>query len=241
METARLPVPLWPLLVAASLVLLVGGTAAFIAAWLLSGSARTTSYTAHGALAGVQIRVVSGDVTIVGGPQGEVSVHRTDRSTFGHGPIEWRHRVDHRLEIASTCPRMAVGACTADYHIAVPADVPVSVRADNGSVRVDGYHGSASIVTGDGSVTVAAFCGYTLRATSVRGDVSVVTSCSPERLDLRSTSGNVSATVPPGRYRIETSAGGRPARVQGLTADPRAPWEIQAVSTSGDVSVEARS
>lgn len=240
-DSARLQVPLWPLLVAVSLVLLVGATTAFIAAWLLSGRTGTTSYTAHGSPTGVQIRVVSGDVTIVGGYQGRVSVRRTDRSTFGQGPTEWRHRVDGRLEIASTCPKMIVGACAADYRVAVPDDVPVSVHADHGSVRVDGYHGSASLATGDGSVAVDAFCGYTLRATSARGDVSVVTSCSPERLDLRSTSGNVSATVPPGRYQIDASAGGGPALVQGLTADPNAPWEIQALSTGGDVIVEAGS
>ncbi len=240
-ENARLQVPVWPLLVAVSFVLLVGGTSAFAAAWLLSGRTRTTSYAAHGRLVGVQIRVVSGDVAIVGGSQGGVSVRRTDQSTFGRGPTEWRHRVDRRLEIASTCPKLVVGACAADYRVAVPENVPVSVRADHGSVTVEGYRGSASLATGDGSVTVDAFCGYTLRATSVRGDVSVVTSCSPERLELRSTSGNVSATVPPGRYRIDASAGRGPALVQGLTTDPNAPWEIQALSTGGDVTVEAGS
>jgi Toastrack DUF4097 len=240
-KAARLQGHLWPLLVAVSFVLLVGGTTAFTAAWLLSRRARTTSYTEHGSLAGVQIRVVSGDVTIVGGSQGGVSVRRTDQSTFGHGPAEWRHRIDRRLEIASTCPKMVVGACTADYRVAVPDDVPVSVRADQGSVRVEGYRGSASLATGDGSVTVDAFCGYALRANSARGDITVVTSCSPERLELRSTSGNVSATVPPGRYRIDASAGGSTALVQGLTADPNALWEIQALSTGGDVTIEAGS
>jgi len=240
-ETARLQVPVWPLLVAVSFVLLVGGITAFTAAWLLSGRTRTTSYTAHGPLTGVQIRVVSGDVVIVGGSQGGVSVRLTDRSTFGHGPTEWRHRVDQRLEIASTCPKLAVGACAANYRVAIPDDVPVSVRTDRGSISVEGYHGSASLATGDGSVTVDGFCGYTLRATSARGDISVVTSCSPERLEVRSTSGNVSATVPPGRYRIDATAGGGPALVKGLTTDPNAPWAIQALSTGGDVTVEAGS
>jgi Toastrack DUF4097 len=240
-EKTWLRVRMWPLLVGVSFVLLVGGTAAFTAAWLVSGRTRTTSYAAHGPLLGVQIRVVSGDVVIVGGSQGGVAVRRTDRSTFGHGPIEWRQRIGQRLEIASTCPKLVVGACAADYRVAVPDNVPVSVRADHGSVTVEGYRGSASLATGDGTVTVDAFCGYTLRANSVAGDVSVVASCSPQRLELRSTSGNVSATVPGGRYRIDASAGGGPALVQGLTADPNAPWAIQAVSGSGDVTVEAGS
>jgi DUF4097 and DUF4098 domain-containing protein YvlB len=145
------------------------------------------------------------------------------------------------LEIASGCPRLVVGACAAAYRVAVPDNVPVSVRADHGTIRVEDYRGSASLTTGTGAIFVDRFCGYTLRATSGPGDVSVVTSCSPERLVVRSTSGNVSATVPGGRYRIDASARGGPAIVRGLTSDPYAPWEIQALSTTGDVTVEAGS
>jgi len=232
----------WPLLVALSLVLMIGGTVVFAALWGLSGHTKTTSYTVHGSFTGVQIRIVSGDVVILGGAQGSVAVRRLDRSTFGHGPVEWRRSVGQRLEIASTCPKLVVGACAATYRVAVPDNVPVSVRADHGSIRVEGYRGSASLTTaGAGVIVVDAFCGYTLHATSARGDVSVVTSCAPERLELRSTSGNVSATVPVDRYRIDASAGGGPAIVRGLTSDPNAPWEIQALSTGGDVTVEAGS
>jgi DUF4097 and DUF4098 domain-containing protein YvlB len=170
-----------------------------------------------------------------------VVVRRADRSTFGQGPIEWRRWDGQRLEIASTCPKLVVGGCAAAYRVAIPDNVPVSVRADHGTIRVDGYRGSASLSTGAGGIFVDAFCGYTLRATTERGDVSVVTSCSPARLNMRSTSGNVSATVPAGDYRINASAGGGPAIVRGLTSDPHAPWEIQALSTSGDVTVDAKS
>ena len=221
------------------MVLVFGGTAVFAGLWLLTGRTKTTSYTVHGSPTGVQIRVVSGDVVIVGGGQGGVAIRRTDRSTFGHGPVEWRRWVGQRLEIASTCPRHVVGACAAAYRIAVPDNVPVSVRADSGSIKVEGYRGSAALTTGAGAISVDAFCGYTLRTTTSRGDVSVVTSCAPSRLEARSTSGNISVTVPVDHYRIDASAGGGPAIVRGLTSDPNAPWEIQALSTSGDVIVEA--
>jgi Toastrack DUF4097 len=238
---SRLRVRLWPLLVALSLVLVLGGTAVFAAFWLLSGRTKTTSYTVHGSLTGVQIHVVSGDVVVLGGTQGAVAVRRTDRSTFGHGPVEWRQRVGQRLQIASTCPRLVVGACAATYRVAVPDNVPVSVRTNDGTIRVEGYRGSASLTTRNGAISVEAFCGYTLRATTIRGNVSVVTSCSPQRLEVRSTSGNVSATVPVGQYRIEASSRGGPGIVRGLTSDPTAPWEIQASSTRGDVTVQAGS
>jgi hypothetical protein len=240
-RTSRLRVRPWPLLVALSLVLLVGGTAVCAALWLLSGGTTSASYTVRGSPVGVQIRVVSGDVAILGGAEGGVSVNRTDRSTFGRGPIEWRRWVGRRLEIASTCPTIVFGTCAASYRVVIPDNVPVSVRADHGTIRLEGYRGSALLTTGAGAIIVDAFCGYTLRATTVRGDVSVVASCSPELLEVRSRSGDISATVPADHYRIDASAGGGPGIVRGLTSDPNAPWQIQALSANGHVTVEAGS
>lgn len=234
---ARLRASAWTLLVAGSLLVLVGGAAAFGADWALSGSTRTSSYSVAGPLAGVQVRVVSGDVVVVGGGRDGVSVRRTDRSTFGHGPIEWRTSTLGLLQIASRCPRLVVGACGATYRIAVPDNVPVSVRADHGSITLEGYRGSASLTTADGPIVVDGFCGYALRAVSTGGDVTAAATCSPERLELRTASGGVSATVPAGRYRIEASTAAGPAAVWGLTADPSSPWTIQALSTSGEVKI----
>lgn len=123
----------------------------------------------------------------------------------------------------------------------MPDNVPVSVRADHGSIRLEGYRGSASLTTGDGSITVDAFCGYTLRAISGAGDVSAVASCAPQQLELRSTSGSILASVPAGRYRVDASAGKGPPVLRGLVSDPNAPWEIQALSSSGAVVVEGTS
>lgn len=237
---ARLRVSPWGLLVTVSLVLLVGGAAAFAAGWLLSQRTSTTTYSVKGSLLGVQIRVVRGDVVLLGGAQGGVAVRRTDRSAFGHGPVEWRRTLAGRLEIASTCPKLVVGGCETSYRVAVPDNVPVSVRADHGSIRVEGYRGSASLATDGGRITVDAFCGYTLRATSVGGDILAASSCAPARLELRSTSGNITASVPQGRYQVDAAGGGAPV-IRDLTVDPNAPWEIQALSTSGDVVVEAGS
>jgi hypothetical protein len=236
----RLRVSPWRALVAASLVIVLGGTAVFVAGWLATGQTHTRAYSVRGQLLGVQLRVVRGDVVLLGGAQSGVAVRRTDHSTFGHGPLEWRRRVGGVLEIASTCPRLVAGDCGSSYRIAVPDNVPVSVRADHGSIRVEGYRGSASLATGDGRITVDAFCGYTLRATSVGGDILAAGSCAPESVELRSTSGNITARVPAGRYRVDAAGGGAPV-VRGLTVDPNAPWEIQALSTTGDVVVEAGS
>jgi hypothetical protein len=234
---ARLSPSPWSLLVAVSLALVLGGVAAFAAGWALTSRSTTVSSRVAGTVMGVQVHVVHGDVTIVGGAQDGVAIRRTARSTFGRGPVEWRTRPGGRLALASTCPRLVVGDCSASYRIAVPDNVPIGIRVDHGSIDVHGYRGSASLTTGRGSIAVDGFCGYVLRATSAGGDVGAVASCSPERLELRSTSGDVSAVVPQGRYRIDASSTNGAEVVRGLAPDPGAPWEIQALSTTGDVSV----
>ena len=49
------------------------------------------------------------------------------------------------------------------------------------------------------------------------------------------------AVVPSGRYQIDAQSDSGTVRVRGLTNAPDAPFQIQALSTSGDVTVEAAS
>ena len=63
--------------------------------------------------------------------------------------------------------------------------------------------------------------------------------CSPERLTLRSDSGDVAATVPSGDYRIQAASGAGDTTVRGLTDDDGAPWAIEALSNTGDVNLTA--
>ena len=49
------------------------------------------------------------------------------------------------------------------------------------------------------------------------------------------------AVVPAGRYQIDAQSDSGSVRIRGLTNTPDAPFQIQAMSTSGDVSVEAAS
>lgn len=240
-DVARINASGWRVLVALSLFVVLAVAGAFAVAWVATSETHTDAYSVPGPVMGVQLRVVDGDVVLLGNAQDRVSVKRVERSSFGHGPVEWRSLASGRLTISSACPDLVVGTCRARYELAVPENVPVSVRADRGSIRVAGYNGSASLVTGDGSITVGEFCGHTLRAISTRGRIAASASCSPERLELRSGSGDVAATVPSGRYRVEAASGTGAALVRGVEVDAGAPWEIQALSTSGDVTVGAGS
>jgi hypothetical protein len=46
--------------------------------------------------------------------------------------------------------------------------------------------------------------------------------------------------VPSGRYRVDASTAGGRAVVRGIAAAPDAPFTIQALSSSGPVTVERR-
>jgi hypothetical protein len=63
----------------------------------------------------------------------------------------------------------------------------------------------------------------------------VSTACAPQQLRLHTSSGDATALVPPGRYRIEAS--GHPLRVSGVTRDPNAPFSLQVHSASATATI----
>ena len=230
----------WWWLVAACGAILVAVAATLAIWWAASRETRTTSYRVLGDLAGIRLDLGDADVEIDGGATA-VEVRRVDRFAFG-APSRERHSVvDGSLTISSRCPDQVLGSCRASYRLAVPDNVPLEVQTAGGSVSVTGVRASVSITTRSGPITASGFCGFLLRASSDSGDVRALSECSADRLELRSRVGDVSAVVPSGRYQIDAQSDSGTSRIRGLTNDPDAPFQIQALSTSGDVSVEAAS
>ena len=58
-------------------------------------------------------------------------------------------------------------------------------------------------------------------------------------MELRSGSGDVHAVVPAGRYRVDAHNDANGQRVRNLTEADDASFTIQALSGSGDVTVES--
>jgi Putative adhesin len=231
----------WGLVLVGSAAALLIAGAVLGAVWLSSTETRIVSSHLPASLGGIELHVQSGEVAIVGGSQTGVSITRSDRSVFGQGPREQRSLRGGILRITSGCPHMVVGSCSASYRIEVPNNVPISIRTEHGDIRLDGYRGSADIATDTGAINVEGYCGFVLGAASASGDVTVSTACSPERLTLRSDSGDVSATVPPGNYGIQAASNGGSTSVRGLIDDGGAPWAIQALSNTGNVRLSAGS
>jgi hypothetical protein len=157
-----------------------------------------------------------------------------------HGRIEhagFARLGDGLAQLRARCPAALLGSCTSSYRLRIPDNVPVTVRTTGGDVTSSGYRGSATVDTRRGSVDFDGWCGNSLQIRADSGDVRAVTSCPPQRLQLRSRTGSVDALVPPGRYRIDADSDEGSRTVRGLTAGEDAPFSIQALSTSGDVHV----
>lgn len=231
----------WGLLVAASATVLAAAAAAMAVLWAATSDRSSSSYAVPDAVLAIEIDVGRGNVEILGGGRDEVQVRRSEKSLYGHEPQERRTVANGVLRIESGCVSLVVGSCAADYRVTVPESVAVTINAARGDVRLTAYRGSAHVVTGGGSITADAFCGFVLEATARGGSIDVSAICSPERLELRTDSGDVAATVPPGRYSIDADSNVGTVAVDGLERAVDAPWTIQALSSSGNVRLKAGS
>jgi hypothetical protein len=230
----------WALVGACALTLTLAG-AALLVWWAATRETRVTTYHVVGDLSTISLDVGSADVEIDGGASGAVEVRRTDRLAFGRPVRERRTTGAGGLSISARCPDQLVGACHSAYRVTVPDNVGVSVRTTSGRVVIAGLRASARIATTSGAVTATEFCGFSLRATSESGAVRASADCSPDRIELRSGSGDVHVAVPTGRYQVDASSDNGDARVSGLSVADDAPFAVQALSGSGDVTVEGTS
>jgi hypothetical protein len=229
----------WGWLVTVSACLVAGSLLALVIWWFVSSETSVASYSVRGSVNGIELDLGDADAVIVGGgDRAEVAVRRTDEFAFGRHAVATRRATGGILAIRSRCPRTTFDVCSASYRLTVPDNVRVTVRTSSGNVRFTDYRGSAQVDTGTGEIAVSGFCGFSLRARSLAGDVTADASCALERLELRSRTGDVRAVVPPGRYRVDADSDVGRRTVEGVTAAEDAPFVIQALSSAGDVAVE---
>jgi len=229
----------WAWLVAGSAALLLAVAIVLGVWWLASRETQIATYSVRGTVSEVMLDLAGASAVVVGGGSArEIEVRRTDEFSFGRHANAQRAVADGVLRLRSRCPVTVLSECSASYRVRVPDNIPVTVRTSSGDVRFSAYRGSASIATTTGDIDVGGYCGFRLQARADSGDVRASTSCSPERLVLRSRSGDVHAIVPAGRYRVDADTDGGARRVVGLAAADDAPYSIQALSGTGDVDVE---
>jgi hypothetical protein len=230
----------WGLLVAACGAVLAVVALGLLVWSLASSQERSVSYSVRGALAGVSLDLGNADVEVQGGGRATaVAVSHVDAFGFGHGPTADRVISAGVFRVRSRCPDTILHGCSVRYRVVVPDNVPLTVHTGSGKVTFRGYRGSARITTERGDIDIAGFCGFSLQARAEGGgNITAATACPPPQLSLRTTTGAVRARVPGGRYRVDASTSGGTPTIRGLTVDGGAPFAIQALSSSGSVSVE---
>jgi Toastrack DUF4097 len=206
--------------------------------WAATRRAVVTTYSVSAPLREVDLQLTSGRAAIVGSSSPQLEVRRTDDYSFGHAARERRWFTGGTLHIASGCPRIVLGSCSASYELAVPEAVTIRVQTTGGDIRITGFNGSAAVATRSGSVDVEAYCGFHLSARSGSGNIHVSTACAPQSLSLRTRSGDAVALVPPGHYRVLATSGVGRRRISGVVDDPAAPFTVDATSAGGSVAVE---
>jgi hypothetical protein len=229
----------WGWLVTVCACLVAGGALTLAIWWLVTAETSVASYSVRGSVNGITLDLGAADAEIVGGgDRPAIEVRRTDEFAFGRRAESLRDATGGELKIASHCPRTVLDVCSARYRLTVPDNVRVTIRTTSGDVRLSSYRGSAQIDTATGDISVSGFCGFALRARAQAGNVSAGASCALERLELRSRTGDVRAVVPAGRYQVDAESDDGSRSVRGVTVAEDAPFQIQALSSAGDVAVE---
>jgi hypothetical protein len=208
----------------------------------------------------VSVDAELGDVQIVPGATGEITVSR--RLTFGLRRPFVAERVDgdtFRID-SRPCTIEPAFPCQVRWLVQIPRDLTVEVETRSGSITVNGLRGTIKLVSKSGAVTALNPSGklVTLRsssgsvkaqsvssdqvvATSTAGDVTVTFQTPPSLMVGRSQSGRVGVVVPPGddHYRISAKSddGSKTIALSGATDDPDGRRRIDILSTKGDVSV----
>jgi hypothetical protein len=228
----------WSWLVTVSAFALLTAGLVMVVWWAATSEERTGTYLVRGSVSGITLDIGDADLQIVGGgSQAALQVSHTDRFAFGH-PAEAERLVrGGTLQLRSRCPDGLLTSCSSSYRLRIPDNVPVRVRTTSGDVSSSGYRGSASVNTRSGNVNFDGWCGFNLQIRADVGNVRAVAACAPQRLQLRARTGSVDALVPPGRYRVDAESDKGRRTVRGVTTGEDAPFQVQALSTTGDVRV----
>jgi hypothetical protein len=203
------------------------------------GLNRTTTQTRTfgGPITKIVATADRGSITITGSPRTDVTVV-TRRRFVMTGPDVSYSLSGGVLTISSSCPMMAFISCSANLTIAAPAGTAVVGTAQRGLLAVAGITGTvfSNSESGDFALTGAT---SSVTAYSLNGRITVRLTRPPQKVHLRSETGNVTLTLPPGDYAIDANTGIGTASITGLTSHPGASQSIYVSSGSGAARVRA--
>jgi hypothetical protein len=240
--------------IAISVALILGG-----AYWALTGlteDTKTSQTTYPVAGAALSIQTSSADLEVHSGDVGDITVvRRFERNLFGSDPEEKYE--DGKLSIRDTgCGFLSFG-CDTHYVVTVPKTLKVTVDDSSGDLTVSGLD-DATLKSNSGSIEARNMGGLLsmesssgdleardLTATAVTGktssgNVELAFHSAPSSVDAKSSSGDVTVSLPKGdeTYKVDADTSSGDENTDEVKTDPNSLRTIKAVTSSGDVTVE---
>ncbi|WP_033214056.1 hypothetical protein [Kitasatospora phosalacinea] len=152
---------------------------------------RVTELRVDGEVGGIEVTAGDGPVRVV-----------EKRNWQDEEPQATHVLADGVLELTYSCSRCGVG-----YEVRVPAGTVLRLKETTGGIRVRGLSGdvTAEAVTGGVEATGLRSANVVLKAET--GGVSARFAAAPTRVELRTETGGVELTVPPGEaYEVDAHA-----------------------------------
>ncbi len=214
---------------------------------------RTSSYSVSAPAQTLVVNAQVGDVHIIGGASGQVSV--TEHITFrGTAPRTTHRAASGTLTLDSNCP--ALETCSVGYVVTVPRAMTVRVADNVGTIRLESLSGQVTAHTNVGDIDLASVSGpievtghagviqgqnvssarATLRLSA--GDIDVTFSAAPAVVIATTDVGAVTLRVPGGlSYAVTASVSVGNTKI-GVTRNPASPHAITASTETGAVTIE---
>ncbi|MEU1404861.1 DUF4097 family beta strand repeat-containing protein [Streptomyces sp. NPDC005728] len=178
-----------------------------------------------------------------------ISVHR--RVNYrGDKPSGTSFHVRNGVLTLSGCGRK----CGVDYVVKVPAGLPVTggtsngsltltdvgtvdVHTSNGEIAVNSATGPVNLRTSNGGVDVKNVKGGDIDTQTSNGEVTIQTA-TPQNIRARTTSGNLTVTAPPAKYRISANDSNGDKKLA-FKNDPAGKYRLDLSTTNGDLTVKS--
>ncbi len=232
---------------------LAGGTYNLIT--LLAHEEHTEVSVHPAGVRAVDVRSSAGSVRIEAGdvPEIEVTAEISDglRATG-----ESQRVVDGVLQLRATCPNFGSDWCRVDYTVIVPADVDVTVRADDGSVDVVGVTGAVDVDNDNGSIdlvdltgpvavandngriTAVGLASATVDADNDNGRIELTFVDPPQTVVGSNDNGSIEVVVPDAgvAYDVALQSDNGSTTIE-VPTDPDSPRTITLQTDNGDLAV----
>ncbi|MFF7127364.1 MULTISPECIES: DUF4097 family beta strand repeat-containing protein [unclassified Streptomyces] len=178
-----------------------------------------------------------------------ISVHRKVNYR-GDKPSGTSFSVDNGVLVLSGCGKN----CGVNYVVKVPAGLPVTGSASNGSltlsavgmvdvhtssgeIAVNNATGPVKLRTSNGDIDVTDVKGGDIDTQTSNGEVTIHTA-TPQNIRARTTNGSLTVTAPPAKYQISASDAHGDKKVA-FKNDPSGKYRLDLSTTNGDLTVES--